>query len=81
MKRTETIRWIDVDVKKPPCPRAADAFGTPVLIWPQNLIDIKAPQPFAYYGKRATGSPAFYLYGAEIHGVTHWAPLPSGPTR
>ena len=34
---------------------------------------------FAYYGRRATGKPAFYLHGAEMYGVTHWMPMPDGP--
>ena len=81
-------KWISVKEKKPSCSRVPDAFGTPVLIWPRNPplhheeecnIDGFA-DGFAYYGRRATGRPAFYLYGAEIHGVTHWQLLPKGPS-
>ena len=76
------MRWIKVREAKPPCSRDKDALGTPVLIWPRN------PQPeqggvdgHAYYGRRATGLPRFYKYGAVIYGVTHWMPLPEGPKR
>lgn len=78
------MKWIPVTSKKPPCSRKPDALGTPVLIWPRN------PEPFSkqegygcdgfcYYGRRATGRPVFYLFGAEIHGVTHWIEMPKGP--
>lgn len=77
--------WIKVDEAKPKCPRGADAFGTPVLIWPRKPSphDMKGTRVdgFAYYGRRATGRPAFYLYGAEFHGVTHWMPMPEGPKK
>ena len=71
--------WISVKDKKPPCKRNPDALGTPVLIWPRSPIGHDDTNAFCYYGRRATGRPAFYLYGAEIHGVTHWQPLPEGP--
>ena len=48
-----------------------------MLIWPRLDTD-----GFAYYGKRATGSYAtFYLHGAVLEGVTHWMPMPKGPSR
>ena len=70
-------RWLKVGTTKPTCPRGEYALGTPVLIWPRG------PQAdgFAYYGRRATGRPAFYLYGAEISDVTHWQPMPDGPKK
>ena len=73
--------WLDVKMVKPECKRDPEALGTAVLIWPRNPQDERQPDVdgFAYYGRRATGKPAFYLYGAEIHGVTHWQPLPKGP--
>lgn len=53
-----------------------------MLIWPRNTKAAQvAHEGFAYYGRRCTGRPAFYLYGAEIHGVTHWMPMPKGPTK
>lgn len=74
--------WLPVSMVKPSCKRDPDALGTPVLIWPrgrgQNGDSLDG---FAYYGRRATGKPTFYLFGAEIHGVTHWQPMPKGPTR
>ncbi len=72
------MKWLSVEMVKPSCPRDVNAVGTPVLIWPRwhgNSLD-----GFAYYGRRATGKPAFYLFGAEIYDVTHWMPLPKGPT-
>jgi hypothetical protein len=68
------LHWIDVRERKPKCPRDENALGTHVLIWPRD-----ERYATAFYGKRATGRPAFYVYGAEIHGVTHWASLPDGP--
>ena len=67
-------RWISGKDKNPTCKTGADALGTPVLIWPRRETD-----GLAYYGRRATGRLAFYLYGAEIFGVTHWQSLPGGP--
>lgn len=66
-------RWISVDVRLPPCPRGRDNLGTQVLVWP--YVDGSAT---AYYGRRVTGKPTFYLYGAVAR-VTHWMPLPEGP--
>ena len=73
--------WILVSKKKPPCPRGSIALGTPVLIWPRNPDTLRGGgvDGFAYYGRRASGYPAFYLHGAVLHGVTHWMPLPTGP--
>ena len=68
---------------KPECKRGSHYFGTAVLIWPRNPKDEQQRyvDGFAYYGRRATGKPTFYLHGAEIHGVTHWQPLPNGPNK
>lgn len=74
-------KWLDVKMVKPPCPRGKEALGTPVLIWPRNPFLSSDIDGFCYYGKRATGRAAFYLYGREIHGVTHWQPMPKGPTK
>jgi hypothetical protein len=72
--------WLEVVMIKPRCPRKLDALGEPVLIWPRNPHGFEA-DGHAYYGRRATGKPTFYKYGAEIHGVTHWMPMPAGPTN
>lgn len=72
-------KWISVKEKKPPYKRDPDALGTPVLFWPVNPDKSNSVDGFGYYGRRATGRPAFYLFGAEIHGVTHWQPFPEGP--
>lgn len=73
--------WIEADKKKPTCGSDPDALGTPVLIWPLNPDgENRGIDGHAYYGRRATGGRAtFYKYGAEIHGVTHWMPMPKGP--
>ncbi len=81
------MKWIDANKIRPPCPRGPDTPGTPVLIWPRagsyGNDSLQALQygldGWAYYGRRATGSPAFYLFGGEIPGVTHWMPMPKGP--
>ena len=74
-------KWLDVKIVKPPCPRSRNVLGTMVLIWPRNPNPEVTTDGFAYYGRRATGVPSFYLYGAEIHGVTHWQPMPKGPGK
>jgi len=73
--------WTSVETKKPACHSDPDALGTPVLIWPKNPAGYEQSgiDGHAYYGRRATGKPAFYKHGAEIHGVTHWMPMPKGP--
>jgi hypothetical protein len=71
-------QWVSVKERLPRCSRDENALGTPVLIWPRNLPDYTG-DGFAYFGRRATGSPAFYLHGAAIHGVTYWMPLPPAP--
>jgi hypothetical protein len=70
------FNWLSIEKVKPKCSRDPDALGVPVLIWPRKTHEYGV----AYYGRRATGKPAFYLYGAEISGVTHWMPLPLGPS-
>ncbi len=76
------MKWLSVEMVKPPCPRDRDALGTPVLIWPRKQRRGEPPNDgFAYYGRRATGYPAFYLHGAAIQGVTHWQPMPKGPCK
>lgn len=72
--------WLDVNSVLPPCSRDENALGTPVLIWPRNP-DNNDIDGHAYYGRRATGRPAFYKHGARIHGVTHWMPMPKGPEK
>lgn len=74
------MKWISIDTARPTCSNDPDALGTPVLIWPRdNHTDRQhSMDGFAYYGRRATGRPTFYLFGAEIHGVTHWMPMPEG---
>ena len=73
--------WISVETRLPKCARSRNAYGTPVLIWPTNPMshESDAVDGFCYYGKRATGSPEFYLYGTVIHGVEYWQPMPGGP--
>ena len=75
------MEWIPIAKKKPPCKRDPEAFGTPVLIWPRepDPIGSMGIDGHCYYGRRATGNPAFYKYGAEIRGITHWMPMPTGP--
>lgn len=79
MSSTERfLTWIDASQRKPPCSRDPDALGTEVLIWPRFRDEVGAT---AFYGRRATGRPAFYKHGAEIHTVKYWAYLPDGPTE
>jgi len=74
------MQWLNVKDAKPKCSRNVDALGTPVLIWPRNPTQNETGvDGFAYYGRRVTGKPTFYIFGAEVLGVTHWMPLPNGP--
>lgn len=51
-----------------------------MFVWPyvDQATGKKVVQQ-AYYGRRATGRPAFYLHGSEIHGVRCWAYMPEVP--
>jgi hypothetical protein len=69
--------WIPVADGLPSCSRKPDSFGVEVLVWPR-LDDVGGT---AFFGRRVTSTPAFYKYGAVIHHVTHWQPLPAGPAR
>lgn len=75
-------KWISVNDALPKCPRGPGSLGVPVLIWPRNtgLPRVKA-EGFAYFGRRLTIKPSFYLYGTLLHDVTHWMPLPRGPKK
>ena len=74
------MNWIKIKKRNPPCSRDKNGLGTPVLIWPRNpQLEQGGVDGHAYYGRRVTGRPTFYKYGAEIHGITHWMPLPEGP--
>lgn len=64
--------WILASKEKPPCSNDPDALGPEVLVWP------RADGATAFYGRRATGKPEFYRFGAVVH-VTHWMPLPYPP--
>ena len=75
------VEWIDVKKKKPKCSRSKDALGISVLVWPPNGVGMVDIDGQAYYGRRAMGRPAFYKFGAEIYGVTHWMPMPEGPSE
>ncbi len=71
--------WLPVKPVKPLCPRDPNALGTPVLVWPRHRPNVYGLDGFCYYGRRASAHPNFYLFGAVIHGITHWQPLPKGP--
>ena len=74
--------WISVKKKKPVCSRDSLAPGVSVLIWPRNPDDdMVEADGQAFYGRRATGNRAtFYKFGRVIRGVTHWMPMPEGPS-
>ena len=60
-------KWISVKDKLPKCKRDPNALGVPVLIWPRDGGGACEAEGFAYYGRRATGKPAFYF---ELHAAT-----------
>ena len=70
------MQWIGVKDRLPKCDRKKDSFGVPVLILPREKDN---PHGAAFYGKRITDKPCFYICGHIIQGVTHWMPLPDGP--
>ncbi|MDF3115828.1 DUF551 domain-containing protein [Burkholderia semiarida] len=68
--------WISVDEKLPTCNRKAGTLGVEVLIYPA----MQTGERTAFFGRRISQKPTFYRYGAPVHGVTHWMPLPDEPT-
>lgn len=76
--RAETVGgWISVDEKLPPCNRKFGSLGVEVMIWPA----MESGERTAFFGRRISQTPCFYRYGAPVHGVTHWMPLPEEPAR
>ncbi|EKS9840634.1 DUF551 domain-containing protein [Burkholderia cepacia] len=69
--------WISVDEKLPTCNRKAGSLGVEVLIYPA----METGERTAFFGRRISRKPMFYRYGAPVHGVTHWMPLPAEPPR
>lgn len=75
--------WISVIDRRPEltaAQRKPNAFGVAVLIWPQYHPEGTSLTPFAYYGRRHSDTPEFYIYGRVID-VTHWMPLPEPPPK
>ncbi|KVE08407.1 DUF551 domain-containing protein [Burkholderia anthina] len=68
--------WISVDEKLPTCNRKAGSLGVEVLIYPA----METGERTAFFGRRISQKPTFYRYGAAVHGITHWMPLPDEPT-
>jgi hypothetical protein len=73
--------WNPTDQALPKCDMTPNTFGVQVLIWPPMKEDGYAEGRAAFYGCRVRDTPGFYLYGREIHTVTHWMVMPSGPTE
>jgi uncharacterized protein DUF551 len=74
--------WIEAKRRKPRLTkeqRRPNAFGVQVLIWPPYKSDGANDAHVAFFGCRYSDKPDFYLYGRGIN-VTHWQPLPKGPT-
>ena len=76
------MKWISVKDRKPKAPKG-DKLGVPILVCRElTLMERQLgtlDRLLAYYGRRATGRPCFYLWGTELHGVTHWMPMPAPP--
>ena len=70
-----TDGWTRVDEKLPPYNRKIGSHGVEVLIWPA----MESGERTAFFGRRISQKPMFYRYGAPVHGVTHWMPVPDGP--
>lgn len=79
--------WTSVKDKLPKCSKKRDSFGVAVLVWPyrEPFTHLSSPGPKkverAFYGRRITNEPNFYLHGAIVHGVTHWQSMPEKPKR
>ncbi|WP_322067965.1 DUF551 domain-containing protein [Burkholderia cenocepacia] len=78
-RRTASDReaWITVEERLPICNRKAGSLGVEVLIYPA----METGERTAFFGRRISQKPTFYRYGAPVHGVTHWMPLPAEPPR
>lgn len=76
---TVTIKRYEVNEKKPRCPKN-EHEGTPVLVWfgDDSCPDDRTDHGIAYYGRRQTAEPNFYIYGRVIS-PSHWSYLPAGP--
>jgi hypothetical protein len=66
--------WRSIAEVPPHNPRK-DSLGTEYLIWPAT----DGGDRTAFFGRRLGGMPCWYRYGAPVHGVTHWQPLPPAP--
>ncbi len=66
--------WISVKDKLPKFPNGS---AIEVLVWPRELQEGMGGTLF--YGNRGMDKPGFYKFGAIVHGVTHWMPMPEPP--
>ena len=78
-------KWISVDDELPKCARTPNSFGVQVLIWPPKKLEGCSEIRCAFFGRRYSDEPWFYLepwfymYGRPLDGITHWQPLPDPP--
>lgn len=74
-----TVEWFAATRKKPKCDKKADSFGVKVLVWPpQDVQDGTDGVRVAFFGRRVTVQPSFYIYGRVINPQL-WAYLPEPP--
>lgn len=73
--------WVSVDDALPKCSKKPNSFGVQVLIWPHFSEDGHSDSPVAFYGRRISSAPCFYIYGRAISNVHFWRPLPQGPSN
>ena len=79
VSETAASGWTHVSERKPKCNSKRDSLGAPVLVFSVGG-NLDGRHVFeAYYGKRLTAEPNFYLFGAVLHDVSHWQPLPEAP--
>lgn len=50
-----------------------NSFGITVLVWTDSIDKPDLVGEKAYYGCRVTDKPSFYIAGAVIENVVHWA--------
>lgn len=70
--------WVSVKKWLPECSKKRNSFGVPVIVHQPSNVERKVFE--AFYGRRVTNEPNFYLYGTVLDDIQDWMPLPPPPT-
>lgn len=68
------MSWMPIETAPPHNPKPHSP-GTEYLIHPPTHGGDRT----AFFGRRLGGKACWYRYGAELHHITHWQPLPEPP--